>query len=45
MERDFKGIWVPKEILSKGLNRIIEWILQEYGIDLTVENPVEKGQK
>lgn len=40
-ERDFKGIWIPKEILALGLIEISKWVSTEFKINLLAENPME----
>lgn len=42
MERDFKGIWIPKEILVLGLMHIIPWVMKEYNINLALEKPLQE---
>ena len=41
MERDFKGVWIPKEVLEKGLIDIIRWVQINYDLDLQAENPLQ----
>jgi hypothetical protein len=41
MERDFKGIWIPKEILELGLPQIAVWVEKTYQVNLLAENPLE----
>lgn len=44
LQRDFKGIWIPKEILALGLIEIGWWVQKEYNINLMAKNPVEEGE-
>jgi hypothetical protein len=44
LQRDFKGIWIPKEVLALGLPTFRIWVKRQYGIDLYAENPVEEGE-
>jgi hypothetical protein len=41
MKRDFKGVWIPLDVLERGLLIITAWCLEEYQIDLLAENPLE----
>jgi|tagenome__1003787_1003787.scaffolds.fasta_scaffold19343228_2 hypothetical protein len=40
-ERDFKGIWIPVEVLEKGLPFIADWTLTTYKINLLAEKPLQ----
>jgi hypothetical protein len=44
MERDFKGVWIPKEELEKGLSHITEWVLKTYSVDLQAKNPLQEDK-
>jgi hypothetical protein len=40
-ERDFKGIWIPREILALGLPEITRWVWLTYKVDLYAYNPLK----
>lgn len=42
IKREFKGIWIPKEVLEKGLPTICAWVQSAYKVDLYSENPLEE---
>jgi hypothetical protein len=41
MKQEFKGIWIPKDVLERGLLTITAFVLEEYQVDLLAENPLE----
>lgn len=43
-ERDFKGIWIPKEILTEGIPTIFQWVNKEYGINLYLEKSLQEDK-
>lgn len=44
MERDFKGVWIPKEVLNLGLYDIRKWVLSQYKVDLFAQNPMQEDE-
>lgn len=41
-EREFLGIWIPKNVLRQGLPFTLAWVQDTYKIDLNSENPLQE---
>ena len=43
-EREFKGVWIPVEVLKKGQPYIHQWTLTTYKINLLAEKPLQEDK-